>query len=297
MRIGLIGLGLMGRAIASRLLSAGYRVLGYDLKPEACSLAAGIGVDVQDTATKTTEDSRCIILSLMTSSDRRALLWGEQAVAKALRPGTLILDTTTGSPEDIEEDARRLSENGVKLIDVCLSGSSQVMAEGRAIALIGDSEEDADLVRGDARDAILQAISKARYYFDSPGQGNRAKLIVNLVFGLNRLVLAEALGLAERSGFDLSVILEVLKSGETYSVAMDTKGPKMISGVYEPVVARLGQHAKDVHLILKYARQVSANVPVTETHARIIDDLISKGFGDLDNAAIFEAYRASSGEA
>jgi 3-hydroxyisobutyrate dehydrogenase-like beta-hydroxyacid dehydrogenase len=133
-------------------------------------------------------------------------------------------------------------------------------------------------------------LSKAQYYFQTPGQGNRVKLIVNLVFGLNRLVLAEALGLADRAGFDLNTILNVLKSGETYSVAMDTKGPKMISGEYEPAVARLGQHAKDVHLILDYARQLGAEVPMTEAHARIIDQLVREGFGDLDNAAIFKAY-------
>lgn len=284
MRVGLIGLGLMGKAIASRLNQAGFDVIGFDVNPEAMNQAASLGVNVQTDARSVAVHTRHIILSLFSSENRRELLWGPQSLSDALEPGTVIVDTTTGRPEDIEEDARRLLAQNIRLVDVCLSGSSQVMAEGRALALVGGTEKDAEY------SAILKAISKAQYYFGAPGQGNRVKLIVNLVFGLNRLVLAEALGLAERAGFDLPVILDILKSGETYSVAMDTKGPKMISGTYEPVLARLGQHAKDVHLILEYAQRISAKVPVTEAHARLIDDLVAGGNGDLDNAAIFKAY-------
>ena len=285
-RVGIIGLGLVGRALAQRLLQAGYPVCGYDLAESACEHARQVGVEVLPDAASVARNTRLLLFSLLTSDDRRAVCWGPQALAEALQPGTIVLDTTTGRPEDIREDHERLAGQDVRLIDVCLSGSSQVISEGRALALVGDR-------RGNASYAgLLECFSKAQYYFDGPGQGNRVKLIVNLVFGLNRLVLAEALGLASCAGFDLQVILEILKAGETYSVAMDTKGSKMAAGVYEPAVARLGQHAKDVHLILEYARQVGAAVPVSETHARLIDALVGDGWGDLDNAAIFKAYRA-----
>lgn len=283
-RVGIIGLGLMGHAMTARLLQAGHEVIGYDLREEARDNAARLGAHIAPDARALAPETDLILLSLFSSDNRRELLWGGQSLADALRPSTIILDTTTGRPEDVEEDARRLAAQGVRLVDVCLSGSSQVMAEGRSIALVGDTREQAGY------GAVLQAISKAQYYFGAPGQGNRVKLIVNLVFGLNRLVLAEALGLAEHAGFDLPVILEVLKAGETYSVVMDTKGPKMIAGAYEPPVARLEQHAKDVHLILEYARRIAASTPVTETHARIIDALVANGYGDLDNAAIFKAF-------
>jgi len=284
-RVGIIGLGLMGRAMAGRLLAAGWSVCGYDLAAAACDAAAGLGVEVLPDARAVAAETKTIVLSLMTSEDRRRLCWGDQNLAAALPPGTVLLDTTTARPEDILEDHARLAASGVRLVDVCLSGSSQVAAEGRSLALIGAPEADAG-----CRD-LLSAFCKAQYYFDAPGQGNRVKLIVNLVFGLNRLVLAEALGLAEHAGFDLDTILEILRSGETHSVAMDTKGPKMVSGVYEPAVARLAQHAKDVGLILEYAHALGAPVPVSEAHAKLINTLVGQGLGDLDNAAIFEAYR------
>ncbi len=287
MRLGIVGLGLVGRAMAKRLLAAGYEVCGYDIAETACKDAQKVGVEVVEDARQVAEEADTVLLSLMTSENRRDLLWGAQAVAQALEPGALILDTTTARPEDMRVDHARLAEQDVRLIDVCLSGSSQVVAEGRALALVGDRRENAEYA------SILEAFSKAQYYFDEPGQGNQAKLIINLVFGLNRLVLAEALGLAAKGGFDLNVILDILKAGETYSVVMDTKGPKMISGVYEPAVARLAQHAKDVDLILEYAQEVGARVPVSEVHSGLIRSVADAGAGDLDNAAIFKAYQSS----
>ncbi len=282
--IGIIGLGLVGRALAQRLIGAGYFVCGYDLAEKARNEAAVAGVTVLPDAQAVAGRTKTVLLSLPNSEDRRLLCWGAQALAEALGAGTTILDTTTGRPDDIREDHERLAKRDVRLIDVCLLGSSQTIGEGRALALVGDRQEEADYAD------LLLCFSKAQYYFDAPGQGNRVKLIANLVIGLNRLVLAEALGLASRGGFNLEAILDVLRAGDAYSVAMDTKGPKMVSGAYEPAVARLGQHAKDVGLIVEYARQVGAEVPLSETHARLIDALVRGGWGDLDNAAIFKAY-------
>ncbi len=284
MRLGIIGLGLVGQAMAKRLLAEGHEVCGYDLAEGACGTAQALGVEVCREACLVAGQIDTLFLSLMTSENRRALLWGEQAAAQSLRPGTTILDTTTARPEDIREDHTRLAAQDVRLIDVCLSGSSQDIAEGNALALVGDTEQ------GAAYAPLLSAFTKAQYYFGAPGKGNEAKLIVNLVMGLNRLVLAEALGLASKAGFELEPVLEVLKAGGTYSAAMDTKGPKMIAGAYEPAVARLAQHAKDVALILEYARSVDAEVPVSEVHEKIIRAVAESGAGALDNAAIFEAY-------
>ena len=282
--VGIVGLGLVGRAMATRLVGAGHRVYGYDIAPGACEAASSLGVLVLDDATAVARAAGVVLLSLMTSEDRRCLLWGPQQFAAALAPGHVILDTTTADPEDIVVDAGRLSTRQIRLIDVCLSGSSAVIASGLALALVGGSASDADYVWA------VAPFTKKQFFFDAPGSGNRAKLIVNLVFGLNRLVLAEALGLARSGGFDLTTILEVLRSGETYSVAMDTKGPKMIAGAYEPAVARLAQHAKDVHLIRDYAREVGAATPLSDLHAQLIDALVARGCGDLDNAAIFKAF-------
>ncbi len=285
MHVGIIGLGLMGKAMARGLLRAGHGVSGYDIRPEARAEAEGTGATVLRDAAAVARDTELLILSLMTSEDRRSLLWGEQALAEALDAGTVVLDTTTGRPEDTEEDHARLAGRGVRLVDVCVSGSSQSVLEREALALVGDSRAGAAPYA-----EILATFTKAQYYFGQPGQGNRAKLIVNTVMGLNRLVLAEALALAKQGGFDLEEMLDVLKQGDSYSVAMDTKGPKMISGVYEPAAARLEQHAKDVGLILEYAERIGAEMPVSALHEQLLARALENDGGPLDNAAIFRAY-------
>ena len=284
MQIGIIGLGLVGNAIAGRLIAAGYTVYGYDIAVDACERAEAMGVQLQSTATGVAKNSKTILLCLMTSEDRRSLLWGDQSLSAALEPDTIILDVSTSRPEDIAEDGTRLAAQHTRLVDVCLSGSSEVIANGQALALIGDKEENASYRE------LLALFSKAQYFFDQPGAGNRMKLIVNMAFGLNRLVLAETLGMAARAGFDLNTVLDILKSGETYSACMDSKGPKMISRVFEPPAARLAQHAKDVGLILEMAQELGANTPVSELHAQLLNNVIASGFGDSDNAAIFKAF-------
>lgn len=284
MRVGLIGLGLLGRAIAGRLMNAGHTVSGYDISDSANVAARELGVAVAVNAVAAVADCTHVILSLLTSEDRRQLLWGDQHLSKALAQGMVLLDTTTARPQDIREDhARLMGESGARLIDVCISGSSLVVAEGRALALIGD-EYGAEY--GD----LLKAFTADQYFLGAPGRGNEAKLIINLVFGLNRIVLAEALGLARGAGFDLAAILEILRNGETYSTVMDTKGPRMIAEAYDPPVARLSQHAKDVRLILDYAKKLHVKVPMSEVHSAILERMVELGYGDLDNAAIFKAY-------
>jgi 3-hydroxyisobutyrate dehydrogenase-like beta-hydroxyacid dehydrogenase len=285
MRVGVIGLGLLGKALSARLLRSGHEILGYDISETARAQARELGVAVLADAKQVAAQSRILFLSLMTSGQRRALLWGDQQMSAALSPGTVILDTTTARPEDIVEDSRRLESQEIRLIDVCISGSSEVVSRGDAVALIGDAEEGAEYAK------LIKTFSKALYFLGEPGQGNRMKLIVNVVFGLNRLVIAEALGLAAKSGFDLNTTLEILKAGGTYSTVMDTKGPKMAAAAYSPPEARLAQHAKDVGLILDYANTLGARMPVSEVHAALLKELLERGCGDYDNAAVFEAYR------
>ncbi len=284
MQIGIIGLGLAGRALAKRLLTTGYDVCGYDIDETARNSARVIGVDVTPDAAAIAGETSLVILSLLTADDRRKLLWGSQALAGVLNPGTVILDCTTAPPNDTREDHARLDKQNVRLIDMCILGSSEEIEVGNCVALLGDRETNQDYER------VVQAVSKRRFYFDKPGKGNEAKLIANLVLGLNRLVLAEGLGLAAKAGFDLDTILDMLKSGGSYSTVMDTKGHRMIAGAYDPPAARLAQHAKDVRLILNYAGSLNARVPVSELHAGILDRAIAAGWGEMDNGVVFETY-------
>lgn len=284
MQVGIIGLGLIGRAIARRLIDAGHTVSGFDISADAMAAAAKDGVSAQVSATDVAASADILFLCLLTSDDRRDLLWGDRKFADQLREQSTIVDVSTGRPTDFAEDHARLRERNVRLVDICITGSSEAVASGEAIALIGAAKD------GSPFEPLVETFTRSQHYLDEPGAGLRMKLVVNLVIGLNRLVLAEALSLAQKGGHDLKETLDVLKDGGAYSAVMDTKGSKMITGAFDPPAARLAQHAKDVHLIMEYAEALGAEVPVTELHAHLIDGLVKRGLGDLDNAAIIKAY-------
>lgn len=115
------------------------------------------------------------------------------------------------------------------------------------------------------------------------------KLVLNLALGLNRAVLAEALAFASRSGLAAEQALEVLRAGPAYSAVMGDKGRKMLEGDFEPE-ARLSQHLKDVRLILDSGRRCGAKLPLSEAHARLLEEAEAAGFGGADNSAILKIY-------
>ena len=128
------------------------------------------------------------------------------------------------------------------------------------------------------------------------GSGARAKLVVNLVLGLNRAALAEGLAFARRCGLDPAAVLNVLRSGGAYSRVMDTKGQRMLDGNFTPD-ARLAQHWKDVRLILAEARRAGATTPLSELHERLLAELVAQGNGELDNSSVIRAFEAKASRA
>lgn len=282
--VGLIGLGLVGSAFTQRLTAAGYTVLGWDLDPAARQHAQALGARLADGLADVAAGARTVLLSLPDSDVVARVLW-EEGLAEALPPGALVLDTTTGRPEDAVANHERLAERGVRFVDVTLSGSSAEIARGEATALIGDAEEDADYR------PIVECFAARLIFLGAPGSGCLAKLVVNHVMGVNRAALAEGLALGERAGLDGATLLEVLRGTAAYSRVMDLKGERMVTRDYEPA-SRIRQHAKDVRLILEMARRLGARTPLEEAHAALLAEAMARGLGDADNAALIELFRA-----
>lgn len=282
--VGLIGLGLLGKAIAGRLLSAGLKVVGFDVATEAREAASALGVSVVEDHHAVATACDVVLLSLPNSDIRCDLLWGADHLAESLNEGALVLDTTTGRPEDCESDGTRLRALHVDYVDVCVLASSRQVAAGEAVLLVGD-----EAARAAGYASMLECFSHQVFYLGKLGDGSRMKLVANQVLGLNRLVLAEALGLAKRSGLDLHQTLEVLQSGPAASQVMFSKGPKMIAGDFS-ADARLAQHAKDVGLILDMGEACGASLPVSALHRDVLARLMDKGYGDEDNSAVVRAF-------
>lgn len=278
--VGLVGLGLMGGALAVRFRAAGLRVVGFDLREECRHRLAELGGEPVASVRDVFAATRTVALSLP-NSDAVADVLGH--VEDLLR-GATVIDTTTGDPGAAATTGERLASLGADYLDATLTGSSAVARAGELVVTAGGPEAVFEHAV-----PLFRLFAKRWFHVGPWGSGSRTKLVVNLVLGLNRLVLAEGLAFAAACGLDLDSVLEILKSGAAYSRVMDAKGRKMLDGEFAPE-AKLAQHLKDVRLILDTGAQTGAKLPLSRIHERLLSELVGAGLGELDNSAVIRAF-------
>jgi 3-hydroxyisobutyrate dehydrogenase-like beta-hydroxyacid dehydrogenase len=281
-RVGLVGIGLMGSALAERLIDGGMTVLGYDINPSRCELLAALGGEPVDGAPAVARHCDQIVLSLPDSSvveETLAVIGGG-----GLTADRVIVDTTTGDPLDAAAFGDRLAGRGGAYLDATISGSSAQVRAGNVTVMVGGPEPAFSQCR-----PLFGTFARNMFHIGPCGSGSRMKLLTNLVLGLNRAALAEGLAFARAMGIDPAQALSMLRESMAYSRIMDTKGQKMVSGDFEPD-ARLSQHLKDVRLILEAAGEAGARLPLSRTHQTLLETAEAAGLGPLDNSAIFRAF-------
>lgn len=281
-RLGIIGVGLAGAALAERLLAGGFDVAGYDIRPAQIEQLRQSGGSGASSAAEVAASCRRLFLSLPTSAEAASVL---DEILPCLPPGAIVIDTTTGEPGEIAGFGARLAGRSIAYLDATIGGSSRQVRDGEAIFICGGD------TAAFARCADLFALCCRKAFHVGPcGSGARMKLVLNLVLGLNRAALAEGLEYARACGIDPAEALEILQAGPAYSCAMDTKGRKMLTGDFEPE-ARLSQHLKDVRLILAAGEHCGAKLPLTEVHRALLEQAEAAGYGASDNSAIIQVFR------
>jgi 3-hydroxyisobutyrate dehydrogenase-like beta-hydroxyacid dehydrogenase len=277
--IGLIGLGLMGNAIAERLLAGGHSVVGWDIAPAARARLNKLGGTVATNARDVFTCCDRILLSLPDSRIARSVL---RAAASELHKGQIIADTTTGDPQDAIALSRQLAPTGATYLDATISGNSDQVRRREVLIMVGGAK------RAFQRCNELFATFATRIvYTGQVGSAARMKLVTNLVLGLNRAALAEGLVFAQALNLDGKQALETLRASMAYSRIMDVKGEKMLRRDFAPQ-ARLSQHLKDVRLMLAAAAKAHTDLPLSKTHQSILSAAEATGLGQMDNSAIIQ---------
>jgi 3-hydroxyisobutyrate dehydrogenase-like beta-hydroxyacid dehydrogenase len=266
--IGILGLGLIGSAVAARLNAADYKIVGFD--PAVPKMQ---GVTSVCSPNEVFSRSEFVILCLPDGNYVQAVIDEVQSI---IHERHLIINTTTG-------DANRPH---AQMIEATIGGSSALLRDGAAPLFLGGYKAQISCAQ-----PILDILSSRSFHLGDFGAGAKFKLIHNMAIGLNRAVAAETLCFAEALGFDLKQSLDILLQSPASSTAMAAKGQKMIEAEYQPPQARLAQHLKDVRLILAAAEETSTKVPLTQLHRELLSLAELRGFGNADNAAIIEAYR------
>ncbi len=284
-RIGFVGLGLMGSGMTSNLLSSGYSVIGYDIDERSVGQLIRKGGRIVGSPEQLPPLVDVIILSLPNSHVVNQVVEDSLKLFETGRKGLILVDMTTADPILSEKLAERLREKGIEMLDATISGTSKMCAEREVTIMVGGHEDAFEEC-----EPIFSALGKITFYMGKNGTGALMKLIVNLVLGLNRMVLAEGLSLAHKARMDLHRTLEVLKRSAAYSKAMDQKGLKMVEKEFLPPEGKLAFHLKDVQLMLDLAERVNANLVLSHLHAEALSAEVSKGRGEWDNSDIISFY-------
>lgn len=284
--IGLIGLGLVGQAIAQRLRTAGIATLGYDIRPEARDAFAAQGHAIAATAREVGTASTTVVLAVFDTAGVIDSVEGAHGLlAEPTARTTLLIDCSTGDPDLLLALSARMATRGIDFVEAPLSGSSEQIAAGSATMLVGT-----DAATFERASPLLAAIAQTRVHVGGAGMGARAKLATNLVLGLNRAVLAEGMVFAERLGIAPAAFLELVLATPARSAAAETKGRMMVEERFAPQ-SRIRQHLKDVDLMLAAAATHGQGLPLSQTHAALMRAAIAAGDGELDNAAIVRQLR------
>jgi 3-hydroxyisobutyrate dehydrogenase-like beta-hydroxyacid dehydrogenase len=278
--IGLVGLGLVGQALAARLRAAGLRAIGYDLRMEAVKAFHAQGGETAPSLAHLGEQVETALLAVFDTKGVLEVVEGAAGLLAGAHGVRRIVDCSTGAPEQLEALARRLGARGVEFIEAPLSGSSQQIAAGEAVALVG-----AEQAAWQAAQPLLSSLAAQCIHVGGPGMGARAKLATNLVLGLNRAVFAEGLAFAESLGIAPERFLALVLATPARSDAAQVKGPLMVAADFEPR-SRIRQHQKEVALMLESAQASGLDLPFSRLHAALLAEAVDQGRGELDNAAI-----------
>jgi 3-hydroxyisobutyrate dehydrogenase-like beta-hydroxyacid dehydrogenase len=276
-RLGVIGLGVMGSAMARNLLAAGHQVLGFDIDPDKNATFADIGGQTASNAGEVAGATEVVILSLPTTTALAAVA-GE--IAQEQYTGLICLEAGT-FPLQAKLDARdTLAPAGVDLLDTPLSGTGLQAADATLVVFASGSREGFEQAR-----PVFDAIGRSTHYLGEFGNGSKMKYIANLLVAVHGLAAAEAHVLGIAAGLDPARVQEVMEDGVGSSKIFEIRGPMMVADDYPPA-ARLDILLKDSTLIRDYARSVGAPTPLLEAAVPIYAQASEAGLGDLDAAAL-----------
>ena len=276
--IGLIGLGIMGSAIASNLIKARFRVTGYDVvaaRRRALARAGG-------TAVASVEDAGAaanVVITSLPSSD--ALLGVSAALARSRRPPTHVIEAST-LPIEIKEVARvRLAAAGTLLLDCPISGTGAQARTGDVIVYASGQKRDCLAVG-----PVLNGFSRAHYYVGPFGAGSKTKFVANLLVAVHNVAAAEALVLAMKAGLDPALTLKVIADGAGGSRILQLRGPMMVRGDYRHATATLAMFVKDQSIIADFARGLGCPTPLLAATTPVYTAAAAMGHLRDDTAAV-----------
>ena len=289
MKIGLIGLGIMGKPMAKNMLKAGYTdLLVSDLNKAAVEEVVACGAKAATNA-EIGESCDVVLTMLPNSPHVKSVMLGEDGVAAHMRPNTVFIDMSSINPVASKEIAAVLAEKNIEMLDAPVSGGEPKAIDGTLSFMVGGKQEVFDTYK-----PLLQTMGASVVLCGGVGAGNTTKLANQIIVACNIQAVAEAFTLAQKAGVDPELVFQAIRGGLAGSTVMDAKGPMMIAGNDKPGF-KIDLHIKDLNNALDCAHTVGAPVPMTASVQEILQWLHNQGCGGSDHSAIAKYYEQLTG--
>lgn len=280
LHVGVIGLGIMGSAIAANLAKTG-KVIGYDIDQVRARALAGDNLEIESSPAAVAKRTDILLTSLPSAKALDAVVSGPDGLIASGVRGLAIAELSTLAAEDKERNRAALEKAGSVLMDCPLSGTgAQAKTGDLSVYASGDETAFKRL------QPIFARFSRSTYHIGSFGDGMKMKLVANLLVAIHNVAAAEAMVLAAKSGLDLATVYKVIKDGAGQSRMFDVRGPQMVNGNYEPPTMKISVWQKDMSLITDFAADLDAPTPLFATTVPLYASAMAQGFAGLDTAAV-----------
>lgn len=279
MKIGFIGLGVMGRPMAERLLDAGHELYVHRIKPVSRFLVDK-GATALDRPQAVAEAADVIILMVPDTPDVEAVLFGEGGIVEGLGEGKLIIDMSSISPVATKSFAEMIGKLGCGYVDAPVSGGEVGAQDGALTIMAGGAEKDYDRAL-----PLFEIMGKNISRVGDVGDGQTAKVANQIIVALTIQAVAEALLFAKRAGADPAKVREALMGGFASSRILELHGERMIKRTFDPGF-RINLHRKDINLALDAARQLGIALPNTASVSQMMNAATGQGDGDRDHSGL-----------
>ncbi|WP_349672082.1 2-hydroxy-3-oxopropionate reductase [Lacrimispora sp.] len=284
MKIGFIGLGIMGRPMAKNLLKAGHELVVFDFNKDAVADLVSNGAASAETGKELASQCDVVITMVPNSPHVRAAVLGGNGVAEGAKPGTVIIDMSSIDPTESRAIGAELEKLGIDMLDAPVSGGEPKAVDGTLSVMVGGKKDLFDKYYD-----MLMVMAGSVVYVGELGAGNVAKLANQIVVAVNIAAVSEALTFAKKAGTDPELVYQAIRGGLAGSTVMDAKAPMILNRNFKPGF-RIELHIKDLNNALNAAHNVSSPVPLTGQLMEIMQGLKADGFDKEDHSSIVKYY-------
>ena len=286
MKIGFIGLGIMGKPMAKNLLAAGHDVIVSSHNAAAAAELTGAGATTADSPKQIAEQVELLITMLPNSPDVKAVALGAEGIIEGAHPGLVFVDMSSIAPLVAREINDALAENGIAMLDAPVSGGEPKAIDGTLSVMVGGDRDVFDRV-----DGVLGAMASSVVFVGEIGAGNIAKLANQVVVALNIAAVSEALVLAQKSGVAPESVFQAIRGGLAGSTVLEAKAPMMLDHNFKPGF-RIALHIKDLVNALDTSHGVGAPLPLTAAVLEMLTVLETNGHQSEDHSGLVQYYEA-----